>query len=88
MARVSKITLGKIPLLRGTHWFPSFFVSFAQPASVYSSECVCVYTHTHILKNTEMYVNLTACRLYMNYRCYQVTLQGNVFAHIWSVAKC
>jgi hypothetical protein len=45
------------------------FFSFARPASLYCEEYV--YTHTHTY--------LTAHRLYMNYRCYQTTLQVKHF---------
>ena len=38
--------------------------------------CVCIYTC------------LTAYRLYKNYRCYQITLQWNIFTQIGSGAKC
>ena len=32
-------------------------------------------------------IYLTAYRLYMNYRCYQITLQWNIFTQIWRGAK-
>ena len=33
-------------------------------------------------------VYLTAYRLYMNYRCYQITMQWHIFIQIGSAAKC
>jgi hypothetical protein len=67
---------------RGTrlHCCPDFFISFAQPASLYCEErvCVCVCVCTY----------LTAHRLYMKYLCYQTTLQWNIFIQIGSGSKC
>jgi hypothetical protein len=40
MARVPKLARGKISLARGIHCCPNFFLSFAQPASVYCEECL------------------------------------------------
>jgi hypothetical protein len=47
---------------------PIFFISFARPASLYFEE----HKHTY----------LTAYRLYMNYRCQQITLQWSIFTQI------
>jgi hypothetical protein len=46
---------------------PIFFHSLAPPASLYCEEHVCIYTY------------LTSYRLYMNYRCYQITLWAKHF---------
>ena len=54
-----------------------FLTSFARPPSEYCKEHVYIYTHY-----------LTAYRLYMNYRCYQITLQWHIFTQIRSGAKC
>jgi len=42
---------------------PIFSISFALPASLYCEDSVYIYPY------------LTAYRLYMNYRCYQITMQ-------------
>ena len=44
--------------------------------------CVCVHTHTHT------HIHMPVYRLYITYRCYQITLQWNIFTQIWSGAKC
>jgi len=44
--------------------------------TIISNNPVCVYIHTHT------YSYMAACRLYMNYRCYQITLQWNIFTQI------
>jgi len=46
-----------------------FCVSVARPASLYCEEYVHIYTYTY----------LTAYRLYMNYRCYQITMRVKHF---------
>ena len=72
------VARGKISLTRGFHFRPNFCISFARPTSQYVLWSVCVY----------IYGYLTACRLYMNYRSYEITLQCNIFTQIWSGAKC
>jgi len=47
-----------------------------RPASPYCELYVYIYTYR------------TVCKLYMNYRCHQVTVQRNIFTQIWSGAKC
>ena len=64
------------PAARGIHCCPNFFISFARPASLHYEEYVYVYTY------------LSACRLYMNYSCYQITPLWNIFTQIGSGAKC
>ena len=49
-----------------------FFFIYFAPQHMY------IHTHTY----------LTSYRLYMNYSCYQITLQWNIFTQIWSGAKC
>ena len=44
-----------------------------------------VHTHTHT--HTHTYTS-DCVRLYMNYRCYQITLQWNIFTQIGSSVKC
>jgi hypothetical protein len=66
----------KTSLARGIHRCPIFFISFARPASLCCDEYVYIYTY------------LTACRLYMNYRCYQITLRVKHFYTNRSGAKC
>jgi hypothetical protein len=38
--------------------------------------------------NNNNNTHLTAYRLYINYRCYQITLHRNIFTQIGSRAKC
>ena len=64
------------PVARWITAVPVSFIYFAPPASPYCEQQV--YTHTY----------LTAHRLYMNYRWYQITLQWNIFTQISSSAKC
>jgi len=45
------------------------------PTTVSMLCTICVYTH----------ICLTVYRLYMNYRCYQIILQWNIFTQIWAV---
>jgi hypothetical protein len=73
-------------MARGIHCFLKFFTSFARIAlyivkSMRARVCVClsVCIHIHIL---------TAYRLHMNYRCYQMTLPMKRFPKIGSGAKC
>jgi hypothetical protein len=100
MAYVPRKARGITSLARGIHSFPNFFISFARPNSLYREEYVCMcmytYTHTHTHTHTHIYIyiyihthtHLTAYRLYMNYRCYQITLQWNIWTQIGSGAKC
>ena len=46
---------------------PQFFISFARPASLHCEERVYIYKY------------LTAYRMYMNYRCYQIALRVKHF---------
>ena len=46
IARVSKLSRGKISLARDIHFSPKSFISFAQPASLYCEEYV--YIHTYL----------------------------------------
>jgi hypothetical protein len=62
---------GKISLSRGIHCCPNFFISFARPASLHCEESVYIYTYT------------TAYRLYMNCRCYHITLRAQHFYTNW-----
>jgi len=63
-------------------WHPAFtavpvcFIAFALPASLYFKEYmrICIY--------------VTANRLFMNCRCYQTILQGNIPTQIGSCVKC
>ena len=56
-----------------THCSPNIFISFVPPPSLYCAKYV--YIHTY----------LTAQRLYMSYRCYQITLQWYIFTQIGAV---
>ena len=51
---------------------------FFCPTSFSTLWRICGYTHTY----------LTAYRLFMNYLCYQITLQWNIFTQIGNDAKC
>ena len=42
----------------------------------------------NIVKNMCICICLTACRLYMNYRCCQIKPQWNIFTQIGNCAKC
>ena len=55
----------------------SRFLYFFYPNTVSVLRTICVYIHVSVLQ-----------RLYMNYRCYQITLQRNICAQIGSGAKC
>jgi hypothetical protein len=59
-------------------WHAAFTAVADQP--LYIVKNMCMYTHTHIY--------LTAQRLYMNYSCYQITLQWDIFTQIGSGGKC
>ena len=61
-----------------------FYISFAPLPFLYWEE----HTHTHAHTHTHTHTYLTAYRLYMHYRCYQITLRWNIFTQIWSGAKC
>jgi hypothetical protein len=65
------------------HAFPKWHLEFtALP--------ICLFLlpdqRLYIVKNT--HTHPTAYRLYMYYRCYQITLQWNIFTQIGSGAKC
>ena len=74
-ARVSKTTLGKISLAHNIHCCPNFCYFFCKTSvsilrTIYIyiyKPYIYIYTHTHTY--------LTPYRLYVNYRCYQITLQ-------------
>ena len=73
-----KMAHGKISLARGIHCCPSLFnTSFPRPESLNCAEHVYIHTHTH--------THLTAYRLYMNCRCYQTTLQWNIWIPVRAV---
>ena len=77
LTRVSEMARWKISLARGIPCCPNFFlISFVRPTSLCCEEYMYIYTY------------LTAYRLYMNYRCYQITLQWNIFTQTLSGAKC
>jgi len=62
-------------LTSSIHCCPNIFYSSAPPTSPYCEHNV--YTRT--------YTYLTVYRLYMNYRCYRITLQRNTFTQIGAV---
>jgi hypothetical protein len=72
-AHMSTAARCSISLARCIHCCPSFLNSFTLPASLYCEEyvraCVCPYIYTYV----------AAYRLYMNYRCYQITLRVKDF---------
>jgi hypothetical protein len=56
MARVPKTARGKISLVCGIYCCSSsFFISFAQPASVYCEEYVYICIHTHVHTHARIY---------------------------------
>ena len=61
MARLPKMASGEISLARGIQSLLSQFLLSDQ--RLYIVQNMCTYTH------------VTVYRLYMNYRCYQTTLQ-------------
>ena len=67
---------GKISLTRGIHCCPIFFFLFFRPASPYCAQCV-HNTCTH----------LPVYRLYMNYRCYQITQEWKIFTQIGAMRR-
>ena len=69
---------GEIFLARGINRCPQFFFYLVCPSSISILCTLCVYTHPY----------LTANRLYMYYRCYQITLEWNIFIQFGSSAKC
>ena len=73
MARVLRMTRGKTSLAREIHCCFHFFC----PTSI-------IYCAEHVYT----YTRLTAYRLYMNYRCCQITQQENIFTQIRSCTKC
>ena len=73
-AREPKMALGKISLAHNIHCCPSFCYLF-YPTIVSILRTIHVYIHTY----------LTPYRLYVNYCCYQITLQWNTFPQIWTV---
>jgi hypothetical protein len=76
MARTPRMARGKIFLAQGMHCCPKFM-------------CLLPYNrHHNIVHNVCMYTHLTTYRLYMNYRCYQITRQGNILTQITNRAKC
>jgi hypothetical protein len=68
-------TRGKISLERDIHCCSIFYL-FSRPSSLNSEE------HVYIRKY------LTVYRLYMNYSCYQIAQQWNIFPQLGSSAKC
>jgi hypothetical protein len=64
LARVPDLARGKISLARGIRCCPNFFL--LRPESLCCEE----YVYIHIY--------LIAYRLYMNYHCYQITLQCHI----------
>jgi len=61
-----------LPKLRPAAFTAVPIFHFLCPTSVTKLWTLCIYTHTY----------LTACRLYMNYRRYQIT---NICTQIWAV---
>jgi hypothetical protein len=72
-ARVPKKAFGKISLESGIHCCPNF-VLFILP-----------YQRLYIVKNMCINTHIWRRRDYMNYRCCQITLQGNIFTQIGAV---
>jgi len=77
MARVPKMTGGKISVTRGIQCSPNFFISFAQPASPYCEDYVCMYTHMW-LRGDCIWITV-ATKSYCEW---------NIFIQIGSGAKC
>ena len=67
-------------MARGNHCCPSSLHFFRHTSvSILCRTCIYIYTHTH--------TRLAAYRLYMNYRCYQMTLRWHIciytHTHVW-----
>ena len=79
---------GVFELARGIHCCANIlFLLPDQRPYVVKNVCVCVlfiYIYIYIYICTY----LTAYRLYMNYRCYQIIMQLNILTQIGSEAKC
>ena len=73
MTRVPKIARGKISLVCSIQCCPNF-LHFFRPTSLSNCE-----------EHVYMPTRLTAYRRSMNYRCYQITLQWNIFTQIGAV---
>jgi hypothetical protein len=67
-----------ISLARGIHCCPNLYVFLLSDRRPY----------TYCGEYVHIYTPLTAYRLHMNYRCYQITLQWNIFTQIGRGAKC
>jgi hypothetical protein len=82
MARMTKMA-------RGIHCCPKFFFYLvcATSVSILQIICVCVFVcvDIYIYIYIYIYTYLTAYSLYMNYGCYQITLQLNIFTQIGEV---
>jgi hypothetical protein len=66
---------GKISLTRGFHCCPNFLISFLPDQRL------------HIVKNVCIYTYLSAYWQYTNCRCYQTTLQWNIFTQIGAMRR-
>ena len=79
MARITKMQSDKFFLASGDRFCPkSLFILSYQRLYIVKS----IYIYIYICKP------LTAYRLYMNYRCYQIILRVKQFEQIGSGAKC
>ena len=71
MARLSKMACGKMCFALLSFFF---FFTFLFP-----------HQRLHIANNMRIWTHLIPYRLYTNYRCYQITLQWNIFTQIGAV---
>ena len=62
-------------------------IFLSRPESLHWEENVCVCVCIYIVYR-HIYTHLTVYRLYMNYLCYQLTCEWNIFRQIGSGAKC
>jgi hypothetical protein len=77
---VGEPTVRVTKMSRGSHCCPNFCISFAPTPSLYCAQYVCVvYTSVCVCVCVcvciYIYIYMTVYRLYMCYRCYQITLQ-------------
>jgi hypothetical protein len=72
----SKRRAERLPWHTAFNAVPVYFISFVQPASILRRIYIYIYMYP------------TACKMYMNYRCYQIVLRVKQFTQIGSGAKC
>jgi len=76
-------------MARGIHCCPNSFNFFLPNQRLYIMKNVCVYNiYIYIYIYTHTKLTVYRFYIYMNYRCYPITLQWNIFTQIGCGAKC